>query len=210
MSGVLQKPPNRESCGSRSGCRATLPAAGSTAGSGPRGVSPVRDGFEEADQVTRWRLFNCGRASIRTWERLIPLTKANADILPKSYADGLLGPPGCLPVRSGFTRIGFYPERMSLDSALSFYDDVASGKIALDFSNIDSSDHHAMMAYAHSFGYDFTEDEMLEALNQNGASITMEEAEAIAGGNKQQDEVDGATGGVIIGGVVASSAAACA
>jgi predicted ribosomally synthesized peptide with nif11-like leader len=72
---------------------------------------------------------------------------------------------------------------MSLDSAKAFYSDITSGKVKLDISKMVSGDPAAAMAYAHSHGYDFTEDEMLEALKHNGKSISMEQAEAVAGGD---------------------------
>lgn len=99
---------------------------------------------------------------------------------------------------------------MSTESANAFYDDVESGKITLDFAGIDSDDHRAMMAYAHSFGYDFTEEEILEVLNQNGTTITMEEAEAIAGGMTNKQAEEGGAGAGVAGGVIIGAAAACA
>ena len=93
---------------------------------------------------------------------------------------------------------------MTLDSAKAFYNDVSAGLIALDPAKMTGEDHSAIMAYAHSFGYDFTEEEMLEALEQNGLSLTIEEAEAIAGGKHGEADGLGVTA-VFMGG-----AAACA
>ena len=100
---------------------------------------------------------------------------------------------------------------MTLDSAKAFYNDVSTGLIALDPAKMTGEDHAAIMAYAHSFGYDFTEEEMLEALEQNGLSLTIEEAEAIAGGHQSPD-AEGAEGGVGFGVAVGvgGAAAACA
>ncbi len=98
---------------------------------------------------------------------------------------------------------------MSIESASAFYADIESGKIVLDLTGIDADDHQAMMAYAHSFGYDFTEDEMLEVLTLNGTSITMEEAEAIAGGMTNKQAEEGGAGAGVVGGIAASAAAAC-
>lgn len=72
---------------------------------------------------------------------------------------------------------------MTLESAKSFYKDVTSGKVKIDLRKMVNGDHVAAMAYAHSHGYDFTESEMLEALTHNGKSITMAQAEAVAGGD---------------------------
>lgn len=72
---------------------------------------------------------------------------------------------------------------MSVESAKAFYSDVTSGKIKIDLNKMVSGDHAGAMAYAHSHGYDFTETEMLEALNHHGKSISMEQAEAVAGGD---------------------------
>lgn len=72
---------------------------------------------------------------------------------------------------------------MSVESAKAFYSDVTCGKVKIDLSKMVNGDPAAAMAYAHSHGYDFTESEMLEALNHHGKSITMEQAEAIAGGD---------------------------
>ena len=76
---------------------------------------------------------------------------------------------------------------MSLDSANKFLADMKAGKVGLDISKVtDVTDHAAAMKYIHSFGYDFTEEEMLQAMNDSnmyGKKITMADAEAVAGGN---------------------------
>ena len=72
---------------------------------------------------------------------------------------------------------------MSLESAQAFYKDVTAGKVKIDLSKMVNSEPAAAMTYAHSHGYDFTESEMLEALKHNGKSITMTQAEAVAGGD---------------------------
>jgi hypothetical protein len=72
---------------------------------------------------------------------------------------------------------------MSLESAKAFYNDVTSGKVKVDLSKMVNGDPAAAMTYAHSHGYDFTESEMLEALKHNGKSISMAQAEAVAGGD---------------------------
>lgn len=91
---------------------------------------------------------------------------------------------------------------MSLESAKSFYSDVTSGKVKLDLTKVIGADHAEAMAYALSHGYDFTESEMLEALGHHGKSITMEQAEAIAGGDASTWT------GAAVGG--AAAGAACA
>lgn len=82
---------------------------------------------------------------------------------------------------------------MSLESAKEFYKDVTAGKVKIDLSNMVNGDPAAAMTYAHSHGYDFTESEMLEALKHNGKSISMAQAEAVAGGNSSGWAGAGAT-----------------
>ena len=91
---------------------------------------------------------------------------------------------------------------MTLESAKSFYKDVTSGKVKIDLSKMINDDHAAAMTYAHSHGYDFTESEMLEALTHNGKSITMTQAEAVAGGDSSTWSGAAVTG--------AAAGAACA
>ena len=75
---------------------------------------------------------------------------------------------------------------MSLDSANKFLADMKAGKVCLDISKVTNvTDHAAAMKYIHSFGYDFTEEEMLQAMNDSnmhGKKISMAGAEAVAGG----------------------------
>ncbi len=71
---------------------------------------------------------------------------------------------------------------MSAESAQKFYDDISSGKLTLDVSKLKDSDLSSRLLYFSSLGYDFSPDEMIETLRQNGQSMTMEEAEAVVGG----------------------------
>ena len=84
-----------------------------------------------------------------------------------------------------------------------------AGKVGLDISKVTNvTDHAAAMKYIHSFGYDFTEEEMLQAMNDSnmyGKKITMADAEAVAGGNAAESIVMGAAVGT-----AAAGAAACA
>lgn len=83
---------------------------------------------------------------------------------------------------------------MSLNSAKAFLQDVASGKINLDVEKLNAADPVSRLAYAHSFGYDFTKDELREAAIEGGHPITMEEAESMVGGElimKSQDQGGG-------------------
>ena len=77
--------------------------------------------------------------------------------------------------------------QMSLESANKFLTDSKAGKVGIDISKVtDVTDHAAAMKYIHSFGYDFTEQEMLQAINESnfhGKKITMAGAEAVAGGS---------------------------
>ena len=94
---------------------------------------------------------------------------------------------------------------MSLDSANKFLADMKAGKVGLDISKVTNvSDHAAAMKYIHSFGYDFTEEEVLQAMNDSnlhGKKISMAGAEAVAGGRTVE--------WVAAGGAVAA-AGACA
>ena len=76
---------------------------------------------------------------------------------------------------------------MSLESAKQFVADAKAGKVGLDLSKVTNvTDHAAAMKYIHSFGYDFTEDEALQAINDSGhlgKKITMAGAEAATGGS---------------------------
>lgn len=71
---------------------------------------------------------------------------------------------------------------MSLESAKAFLQDVNSGKTVIDIEKLTSADPVSRLAYAHSFGYDFTKDELREVAVADGHPITMEEAESISGG----------------------------
>lgn len=97
---------------------------------------------------------------------------------------------------------------MTIDSAQAFYQDLSSGKLELDPEMMRGDDHAKIMSYAHSFGYDFNEEEMLSVLADNGNTISMEEAEAIAGGSAAKGAEE--AGGVVGLSVVGSAAAACA
>ena len=94
---------------------------------------------------------------------------------------------------------------MSLESANKFLADMKAGKVGLDISKVTNvSDHAAAMKYIHSFGYDFTEEEVLQAMNDSnlhGKKISMAGAEAVAGGRTVE--------WVAAGGAVAA-AGACA
>ena len=71
---------------------------------------------------------------------------------------------------------------MSLESAKAFLQDVNSGKTILDAEKLAAADPASRLAYAHSFGYDFTKDELREVAIEGGHPITMEETESIVGG----------------------------
>jgi len=71
---------------------------------------------------------------------------------------------------------------MSLESAKAFLQDINSGKTVIDVEKLTAADPVSSLAYAHSFGYDFTKDELREAAVAGGHPITMEEAESISGG----------------------------
>lgn len=79
---------------------------------------------------------------------------------------------------------------MSLNSAKAFLQDIASGKINLDVEKLNAADPVSRLAYAHSFGYDFSKDELREAAIEGGHPITMEEAESIVGGELIFDSQD--------------------
>ena len=76
---------------------------------------------------------------------------------------------------------------MSLDSANKFLSDSKAGKVDLDISKVTNvTDYAAAMKYIHSFGYDFTEQELLQAINDtnfHGKKISMAGAQAVAGGS---------------------------
>ena len=95
---------------------------------------------------------------------------------------------------------------MSLDSANKFLSDSKAGKVGIDIPKVTNvSDHAAAMKYIHSFGYDFTEEELLQAINDSnfhGKKISMAGAEAVAGGS--------ACGWTAAGGAAATAGAACA
>ena len=99
---------------------------------------------------------------------------------------------------------------MSLDSANKFLADVKAGKVGLDISKVNNvTDHAAAMKYIHSFGYDFTEEEMLQAMNDSnmhGKKISMAGAEAVAGGSTSQ----WVSSGGAVAAAATASAAACA
>ena len=94
---------------------------------------------------------------------------------------------------------------MTLESANKFLEDMKAGKVGVDISKVTNvTDHAAAMKYIHSFGYDFTEEEILQAMNDSkmhGKKVSMAGAEAVAGGRAV--EWVAATGG-------AAAAAACA
>ena len=97
---------------------------------------------------------------------------------------------------------------MSLESANKFLTDSKAGKVGIDISKVTNvTDHAAAMKYIHSFGYDFTEPEMLQALNDTNSrskTISMADAEEIAGGSaSHEEEAVGAT-------AATAAAAACA
>ena len=95
---------------------------------------------------------------------------------------------------------------MSLESAKQFLADAKAGKVGIDVSKVTGvTDHQAAMKYIHSFGYDFTEEEMIQATSDfHGKKISMEGAEAVAGGRA----VEWASAGATAAG--AGAAAACA
>ena len=97
---------------------------------------------------------------------------------------------------------------MSLDSANKFLADMKAGKVGLDISKVTNViDHAAAMKYIHSFGYDFTEEEMLQAMNDSnlhGKKISMAGAEAVAGGRGVGWGIAGA------GAAAGAAAGACA
>jgi hypothetical protein len=90
--------------------------------------------------------------------------------------------------------LGHYSGFMSLESAKAFLQDATSGKINLDVEKLNDPDLASRLAYAHSFGYDFTRDELREVAVECGHPISMEEAEAMVGGQlimKSQDQGGG-------------------
>ena len=75
---------------------------------------------------------------------------------------------------------------MSQSDATRFLADLTSGKLVIDATEILSKGSHAdMHEYAKSFGYDFTKEEILEAVKQQeifDSELTEEDMEAISGG----------------------------
>ena len=102
---------------------------------------------------------------------------------------------------------------MSLESANKCLADMKAGKVDFDIDQVKGvSDHSAAMKHIHDLGYDFSPEEMVEALNASdihGKKITMAGAEAVAGGSTVEwvGAGGGAAGGVAAG---ATGAAACA
>ena len=79
---------------------------------------------------------------------------------------------------------------MSLESANKFVADIKAGKVEFDITKVQGvSDHDAAMKHVLDLGYDFTAEEMIEALNTSnfhGKKISMAGAEAVAGGSTVQ------------------------
>lgn len=102
---------------------------------------------------------------------------------------------------------------MSLESANQCLADMKAGKVDFDINEVKGvNDHSAAMKHIHDLGYDFTPEEMIEALNASdihGKKISMAGAEAVAGGSTV--EWVGAGGGAAGGAAAAATgAAACA
>ena len=87
---------------------------------------------------------------------------------------------------------------MSQSDATRFLADLTSGKLVIDATEILSKgSHNDMHEYAKSFGYDFTKEEILEAVKQQenfDSEVTEEDMEAISGG--KQNKGGGAEGWV--------------
>ena len=100
---------------------------------------------------------------------------------------------------------------MSIESAHKCLDDLKAGKVDFDIKQITNvSDHNAAMKHILSLGYDFTPEEMLEATNASnfhGKKISIEGAQAIAGGSSAMWTAGPVSVGVMTGG---AAAAACA
>lgn len=100
---------------------------------------------------------------------------------------------------------------MSLESAKAFLADATSGKINLDVEKLNDPDLASRLAYAHSFGYDFTRDELREVAVGCGHPISMEEAEAMVGGQlimKSQDQDGGVPANTSSGAAVVTASPA--
>ena len=79
-------------------------------------------------------------------------------------------------------------KQMSKSEASRFLEDISSGKVVIDASEIlgKGGSRSDMHEYVKSFGYDFTKEEMLEVVNEKGLAgdgeISEEQMEALAGG----------------------------
>jgi hypothetical protein len=93
---------------------------------------------------------------------------------------------------------------MSVESARSFYKDVSSGKVEVEASIMTGGDKASIKTYVQSLGYDFTDDELREALRENEVTMSMEEAEAIAGGKHGARDAES-----VVAAMTGAMAAAC-
>ena len=86
------------------------------ADSAPATVAAVGDLLEEADEVIRNSLIDCGGAGFGHWKGEIPLTRTNPDRPAKTYADRLLGGPAQEgdQVEIGCGRVGFGHEKEAI------------------------------------------------------------------------------------------------
>lgn len=78
---------------------------------------------------------------------------------------------------------------MAKSEAVRFIDDITSGKLSVDSSEIlGKGSHSEMHEYAKSFGYDFTSAEMLEVVNEKNliseGDLTEDQMKAMVGGGK--------------------------
>ena len=100
---------------------------------------------------------------------------------------------------------------MSLESANKCLEDLKAGKVDFDIKQLSGvTDHDAAMKHILALGYDFTREEMLEATNASnfhGKKITIEGAQAIAGGSSAMWTAGPVSVGVMTDG---AAAAACA
>ena len=101
---------------------------------------------------------------------------------------------------------------MSKSDATRFLADLTSGKLVIDATDILSKGSHTdMHEYAQSYGYDFTKEEILDAVKQQeifGSEVTEEDMESIAGGSTPPPNNVAVT--VVVNVVVAATTAAAA
>lgn len=96
---------------------------------------------------------------------------------------------------------------MSVESAKKLLDDMTSGTIQVNEQKLTGVDPSVAKAYIQSLGYDFTKEEMMEAMSDHGISMSIEEAELIAGGRHPATEMGETLVGVAVGSLVLKIAA---